>query len=822
MPFRNLMLHGDFLNSLLHKFMIPGLSMARTYKRKKPPRKYTDADVSSALNRIKNDGLSVRQAAKEIGIPKSTLFLFQKQSSSSGGKKKKFIKKGGLPFTLNEQEERRIVNIIKFCAELGWPLDRDDISKFIGEFCQRMSKKTRFKDGKPGQDFLRDFLRRNNDQLSTRRGEILKVSRAKAEDPAIISDFIDTVKSAFDIAGINKDNLNDAKRIFNADESGFNTKGSFERLIVGKGKDAQQLRPTEGKTNYSVLVCGNAAGQYVPPYVVYKGTDTTINCAWTLNGPPNAAYSTSKSGWMDAERFSAWLPWFDSRIEEMKIQKPVVVLMDGYSSHLSIGLLEIAKERNIILVKLPPNSTHILQALDVSVFGPVKKLWKNTVKSWYRQTHSKSITKAVFPVLFGKVFQQMEEKPELLISGFKSTGVWPLDKSRILSKVEKRGVYKTVINSTEATATEDSPQIVSSEPSVTNTGTARGLQCTTTSRNEQTPRTSKDHETSTAVTEANDNSESGVPSLPMSPIAATQSDSLVNDSASNKGTTLSPASKLLSDIIKDHLTPSPDEHTRKALQNMKNTKRMKKGCAQIVTESHVIESLRKEQEEKAKKKEEVEKRKADRKLKKEKAKKKGPKKKIRKTSAKRKVIMDDSSNDEEFNDLMTQKEFQRKHAWSSCSDDDNEQKEDGPNINEEDHRATLQKFWTSVSPPVKENEVVGKWYCGVYTEKDRKKTTMCVGRATQRFLDEKDGNVTHLELDCLKPQIGNDFVLEAYPEEQSDRYVFAIQDVFYGPMECTIPRKKRAWRFPHLNNAKEFFEHIKDVDRESIFAQKTI
>ena len=88
MSFRNLMLHGDFLNSLLHKFMIPGLSMARTCKRKKPPRKYTDADVSSALNRIKNDGLSVRQAAKEIGIPKSTLFLFQKQSSSSGGKKR--------------------------------------------------------------------------------------------------------------------------------------------------------------------------------------------------------------------------------------------------------------------------------------------------------------------------------------------------------------------------------------------------------------------------------------------------------------------------------------------------------------------------------------------------------------------------------------------------------------------------------------------------------------------------------------------------------------------------------------------------------------
>ena len=44
----------------------------------------------------------------------------------------------------------------------------------------------------------------------------------------------------------------------------------------------------------------------------------------------------------------------------------------------------------------------------------------------------------------------------------------------IPSKVEKRGVYKTAIISTESTATEYSAPFVSSEPLATNTGTVRG------------------------------------------------------------------------------------------------------------------------------------------------------------------------------------------------------------------------------------------------------------------------------------------------------------------------------------------------------------
>ena len=226
----------------------------------------------------------------------------------------------------------------------------------------------------------------------------MKVKRAEAENPAVISGFIDIVEEAYKLAGIDPTNKNDAARCFNIDETGFQTGLKSKRVIVERDTNAQTLAPTEGKANFSVLFCGNAAGTYIPPYVVYKGTEGTMPCGWVLNGPKGAGYTTSRNGWMDTQQFENYIGWLDGELNTAKIQKPAVVFMDGYSSHLSLYSMQKAKEKQIILVKLLPNSTHLLQALDVSVFGPAKCNWEKIMKQWYRQSRNKSITKYVFPV----------------------------------------------------------------------------------------------------------------------------------------------------------------------------------------------------------------------------------------------------------------------------------------------------------------------------------------------------------------------------------------------------------------------------------------
>ena len=51
-----------------------------------------------------------------------------------------------------------------------------------------------------------------------------------------------------------------------------------------------------------------------------------------------------------------------------------------------------------------------------------------------------------------------------------------------------------------------------------------------------------------------------------------------------------------------------------------------------------------------------------------------------------------------------------------------------------------------------------------------------IGRATKRFLNDSEGqgHTTNLELEYLKPHVGNDTIMEEYQEDQEDMYIFHI------------------------------------------------
>ena len=46
-----------------------------------------------------------------------------------------------------------------------------------------------------------------------------------------------------------------------------------------------------------------------------------------------------------------------------------ILLLDGYESHLSCVMLDFVEKKKILLVCLPAHSTHLLQPLDVGLFG---------------------------------------------------------------------------------------------------------------------------------------------------------------------------------------------------------------------------------------------------------------------------------------------------------------------------------------------------------------------------------------------------------------------------------------------------------------------
>lgn len=48
-----------------------------------------------------------------------------------------------------------------------------------------------------------------------------------------------------------------------------------------------------------------------------------------------------------------------------------ILILDGYASHITTAAISFAIANKIILLCLPPHTTHILQPLDVAIFAPL-------------------------------------------------------------------------------------------------------------------------------------------------------------------------------------------------------------------------------------------------------------------------------------------------------------------------------------------------------------------------------------------------------------------------------------------------------------------
>ena len=96
------------------------------------------------------------------------------------------------------------------------------------------------------------------------------------------------------------------EKFFNLDETGLSLDPKKKTPFYHRGtKNAQMVLPTEGKTMHTVLFCGNAAGNYMPPYVIYIGKSAKVFDTWMVGGLEGTSYNITQSGWMEDYVFEA-------------------------------------------------------------------------------------------------------------------------------------------------------------------------------------------------------------------------------------------------------------------------------------------------------------------------------------------------------------------------------------------------------------------------------------------------------------------------------------------------------------------------------------
>lgn len=395
----------------------------RAAKQKRSFFKYSEEKLILALHEIRENNLKVREASRLYDVPRSTIQDHLK------GKVPKISRKTGPEPLLTNAVETKIIEWVLNMAKCGFPIKKCDLIDTVECIIKDFKKQHLFKNGRPGERWYANFLRRHP-EISLREAETINKARAVVTEESIRLWFreLNNFLNDHNYQGI----FDDPSRVFNGDESGFSMCPKTGKVLAPRGwKNLYQIKTGQEKENITVLIVFNASGSVCPPLVIFPYLRPPRQLVDAM--PENWVLGRSDSGWMKSDVFYEYIANdFNKWLLANNIRKPVILFIDGHRSHMTMAVSEFCEQNGIILYGLPPNTTHILQPADVSVFKPMKTEWKTTVRKW--QSRSENINSSITKLNFCRVFQECLGNITMttyIINGFRKCGLFPLNPDNV-------------------------------------------------------------------------------------------------------------------------------------------------------------------------------------------------------------------------------------------------------------------------------------------------------------------------------------------------------------------------------------------------------
>lgn len=375
---------------------------------------YSPTKLKQALNAIRSGSLNVLQATKYYSVPRSTL------RNKLSGKSEDDSHHVGPKAVMGISVEKNLVDWIFGVAKMGFPINKNILIDTVQKIVSLATDvNTPFINGRPGRRWFEGFMRRHP-EVSQKQSEYINKARGQITEGKIRGWF----KEAEELLEENIDVLQDPTRVFNMDETSFYLYPKGYLVLAEKGIHVYDTSAKSDKENITTLITVSAAGVIAPPpLTVYKYKRMNQDIA--RSAPSYWGLGKTDSGWMTGEAFYEYFTnVFYPYLVSSKIKLPVIVFLDGHSSHLTMHLGKFCKENQIILVCLFPNTTHILQPLDVSVFAPLKAKWKSTVRQWRIDNDGKEICKQDVPTVLHTILNNSNFTNSIK-SGFRVCGLFP-------------------------------------------------------------------------------------------------------------------------------------------------------------------------------------------------------------------------------------------------------------------------------------------------------------------------------------------------------------------------------------------------------------
>ena len=214
----------------------------------------------------------------------------------------------------------------------------------------------------------------------------------------------------------------EGRQIYNLDETGVTTVQNPQKIVTARGaKNVGSVTSGERGELVTAIYAVCANGTVIPPMLIFPRKNYREH--FIQGGPQGCVGKANPSGWTSAAIFVEYLDHFGKHSQCSK-ENMVLLILDNHESHISLAAIDRCKELGIVLLTIPPHTSHHLQPLDKSVFYPFKTAYNSAMDSWNRSHPGKRVTIYDIPQLVNQA-QLSAIVPRNILSGFEHTGNWP-------------------------------------------------------------------------------------------------------------------------------------------------------------------------------------------------------------------------------------------------------------------------------------------------------------------------------------------------------------------------------------------------------------
>ena len=372
---------------------------------------YTEDDVAAAIQDVRN-GKPIRRAAKDWGVPKTTLIdrLSGRESSREAAISQQ---------RLSPVQEKHLTDWVLTQEALGLAPTHAQIKELAERVLALKGGHTPL-----GKNWIAAFFRRNP-ILRTKRQRRIDSQRINGASTEVIRSWFPKLRIPA-IQAIKPENR------YNMDEHGIMEGQGGNGLVVGSAAIRAIHQKQPGSRAWtSILECISATGRAISPLVIYKGK--TIQQQWfpsDLRQFKEWHFAATKKGWTEDSIAVEWLekvflPYTDTT-------EPRLLILDGHGSHTTTDFMSLCHQNNVHLLFLPPHSSHVLQPLDVGVFAAMKAYYRKEIGFLALLTDSAPIGKRNFLISYQRARGKALSSQNIQ-SGWRSSGLWPVCVARPLT-----------------------------------------------------------------------------------------------------------------------------------------------------------------------------------------------------------------------------------------------------------------------------------------------------------------------------------------------------------------------------------------------------